>query len=87
MHVGMKIRDLAVRLDAGDHAGHDVPAVEHGALDLQDRLPCEFGQLAQRVAVEAEVEPEALGHGEDELAVRNGVSLPKTLSVLRIDSP
>ncbi len=50
----MPIAELPVRLDACDHAEHNVAAVQHGAGDFQDRLPSEFGELAQQLAVESE---------------------------------
>ena len=56
----MPVCDLAVRLDACDHAGDDVVPVQHGAINFQNRLPGEAGELAQQIAVEAEEQAEAL---------------------------
>ena len=40
-------------------------------MDGDDDPPRQRGQFAEQITVEAEVEAEPLGNGEDELAVRN----------------
>ena len=47
-------------------------AVEYGAVDLEHRLPGETRQLAEKLAIEAEEDPKALGDREHELSVGDG---------------
>jgi hypothetical protein len=56
-------------VDGGKHARAGVVLSEHGAIDLEDRLPGEAVLLAQQAAVEAEEDPQALGNREDKLSV------------------
>ena len=59
-------------LDGGDHAGQHVIATEQ-ALDFSpDARPGTGGELAQQPAIEAGVQPQALGDGEDHLPVGDG---------------
>ncbi len=43
--------------------------IEHGAVDLEHGLPGETREVAEQPAVETEEQAQALGDGEDELAV------------------
>ena len=49
-----------------------VPAVQDGAVDLKHGLPGEPGQLPEKLAVESEEDPQALGDRQDKLAVCDG---------------
>ncbi len=70
--MGVEVDQLAEGVDGRHHAGSGVGALEDGAVDLQDGLPGQAGQRAEQPAVEAEEDPQALGDGEDELAVGDG---------------
>ena len=71
MDVGMEIGDLAMRSDSGHHARNDVVPVQHGPHDFQYGFLRKPGKLAQKFPVETKVQAEGLGHGENELAMRD----------------
>jgi hypothetical protein len=68
----MPVQEFPVGLDGGHHARQHVLAAEL-ALDFRpDARPGAGGELAQQLAVEAGVQSQAFGDGQDDLPVRDG---------------
>ena len=70
----VEVDELAKRLDCDDAPEHEVVSVEQRAIDFTDRLPCEVRQTVKQVSVEAKEDPQSLGDGPHEMAMRHGVA-------------
>ena len=63
---------VAVSLDRRDHAGHDiVPTQQASDFGLKAR-PGAGAEFAQQLPVEAGVQSQTLGDGQNDLSVRDG---------------
>ena len=72
----MPVQQRAVRLDGGGHAGRHIVAAEQAADFVADARPGRSRELAQQAAVEAGMQPQALGDGQDHLPVRRRANRP-----------
>ena len=70
--VRMPMQKLPVGLDCSDHARQYVRAAERAADFRPDAGPGAGAEPAQQLAIEAGVQPQAFGDGQDHLPVRNG---------------
>ena len=70
--VRVPVQQFAVGLDRGDHAGHHVLAAEQASDFGLDARPGARAELAQQLAIEAGVQPQALGDGQHDLPVGDG---------------
>jgi len=70
----MEVNELAEGLNGDDGAGDHIVAAEGGAVNFKHGLPGEDRQALEQRAVIAEEDAQALGHGKDELAMRDVIA-------------
>jgi hypothetical protein len=73
MQVWVPVDQGAEGLDGGDDAGDDVRFAEGGAQEVAERAVGDATEDTEERAVVEEEGSQTLGHGEDVLAVRDGV--------------
>ena len=56
-----------MRLNRGDHTGHDILALEQPLCFRFETRPGTRGKFAQQLAIEAGMHAKAFGNGEDDL--------------------
>ena len=67
MDVRVPVQEFAKRLDRSHHAGHHVVAAEQAANFGLDTGPRARAELAQQLAIESRVQPQAFGDGQHDL--------------------
>ena len=72
MHVRVPVQKFAECLDGGDHAGHHVVAAEQASDFGLEARPGAAAELAQQLAIETRMQPQAFGDGQHDLPVRDG---------------
>jgi hypothetical protein len=73
MQVGMPVDEAAEGLNGGEDTGDDIGLAEGRAHEVAERAVGDAGEDSQELAVVEEVGTQALGHGEDVLAVGDGI--------------
>ena len=71
MDVGVKVQQLNGRLDELHRTRHRRVVIEAGEYPESEGAPSAAGEIPHEGAVVAEVDPQALGDGEDHLAMGN----------------
>jgi hypothetical protein len=69
MQVWVPVQEFAVRLDGGDHAGHDIVSAQQTANFCPDAVPGTVSQLSQQPAIKPRVQSQPFGNGEHNLPV------------------
>jgi len=71
MQVRIPMEQLSKSLDCRNHAGNDILSFEHAPDFGLDARPSAGGKFTKQLPVEACVDSQSLGDGENDLSVRN----------------